>query len=102
MENGNLKVTYQIEVSLIVACPGPGMAPLEFKAPYENPEVQAEAEEVRLRLLDIEVTGLSCGPEAASWVSRFLGEDSRLVQHHPGDSTERRTRAKYVKDRYIC
>ena len=72
------------------------MEPQEFTAPWDVPEV--EAEEVSLRLLDIEVTGLCCGPEAASWVSRFLGEECRVVQHSQGDTTQRRTRAKYVKE----
>ena len=78
---------------------GPGMEAMEFMAPYHNKETKAEAAEVSLRLLDIEVTGLCCGPEAASWVSRFLGEECRLVQHTLEDSTRRRTRAKYVKER---
>ena len=72
------------------------MEALEFVAPWDKTE--AEAEEVSLRLLDIEVTGLCCGPEAASWVSRFLGEECRLVQHSLEDRTLRRTRAKYVKE----
>ena len=55
------------------------MEALEFVAPWDKTE--AESEEVSLRLLNIEVTGLCCGPEAASWVSRFLGEECRLVQH---------------------
>ena len=72
------------------------MEAMEFVAPWDKTET--EAEEVSLRLLDIEVTGLCCGPEAASWVSRFLGEECRLVQHTQEDSTQRRTRAKYVKE----
>ena len=71
---------------------------MEFSAPYHNDEARSRAAEVSLRLLDIEVTGLCCGPEAASWVSRFLGEECRLVQHTQEDSTQRRTRAKYVKE----
>ena len=74
------------------------MEAMEFMAPYHNDEAKAEAAEVSLRLLDIEVTGLCCGPEAASWVSRFLGEECRLVQHTQEDSTRRRTRAKYAKE----
>ena len=73
------------------------MEALEFVAPWDKTEAEAE-EEVSLRLLDIEVTGLCCGPEAASWVSRFLGEECRLVQHSLEDRTLRRTRAKYVKE----
>lgn len=72
------------------------MEALEFEAPWDKTD--AEAEEVSLRLLDIEVTGLCCGLEAASWVSRFLGEECRLVQHSLEDRTQRRTRAKYVKE----
>ena len=72
------------------------MEALEFEAPWDKTD--AEAEEVSLRLLDIEVTGLCCGLEAASWVSRFLGEECRLVQHSQEDRTLRRTRAKYVKE----
>ena len=39
------------------------------------------SQEVSLRLWDVEVTGLHCGPEAAAWLSRYLGGGCLLIQH---------------------
>ena len=73
------------------------MEALEFMAPHHS-EAEGKVKDVSLRLLDIEVSGLCCGPEVAAWVSRFLGEECRLVQHSMEDRTLRRPRAKYVKE----
>ena len=39
------------------------------------------SQEVSLRLWDVEVTGLHCGPEAAAWLSKYLGGGCLLIQH---------------------
>ena len=67
------------------------MEPFVFTEPSE------EAVENSYKLLDIQVTGLDCGEEAAKWVSSFLGEELRLVKHFSGDLPRRPPRPKYCK-----
>ena len=65
-----------------------------FLSPFMEEE---PSQKVMLKLLDIEVTGLDCGDGPAQWLSKFLGDDFRLLQHSQDDATNRRARAKYVK-----
>ena len=68
------------------------MEPCTFSAPAPAPAP------VSLQLLDVVVTGRDCGPEAARWLSSFLGAEVRLVQHQgAAPSPARRARAKYVR-----
>ena len=65
-----------------------------FLSPFSDEE---SSQKVTLKLLDIEVTGLDCGDGPAQWLSNFLGDDFRLIQHSQEDFTDRKPRAKYVK-----
>ena len=70
------------------------MEPCTFSAPAPAPAPAP----VSLQLLDVVVRGRDCGPEAARWLSSFLGAEVRLVQHQgAAPSPARRARAKYVR-----
>ena len=69
----------------------PGMEPCVFQEPDEV------AVENSYRLLDIRVTGLDCGEEAAQWISSFLGAELRIVKHASGDIPKRIPRPNYQK-----
>ena len=89
--------------SFLLILPAPDTEPCEFLAPWSDQgqdlepghQVQVRntyctvhlysitglSQEVSLRLWDVEVTGLHCGPEAAAWLSRYLGGGCLLIQH---------------------
>ena len=75
-------------------------------------------QEVSLKLWDVEVAGLHCGPGPAAWLSQYLGGGCLLIQHsqvssyinqddhlprnaqslcYQDEKTKRKARMKYLK-----